>query len=269
MKPVVLTPQQARKIILHAAGLSKRAQFGNGIEAVYKMINHLGFLQVDTNYVVERAHHHEIASRVPGYQTKWLDELQAEARIFEFWTYASGFMPMHEFRFSLPVKAAFLARRKAMTSAEENMIRKVYDRIAREGPLKASDFEYDREKKSSGWWDWRPSKMALERLNFEGRLSTLRTPDFFKVYDLTENIIPSSVDRSEPSPKEFARHTIRRALGALGVAYQKEIAWRARYVKHTVREELPKMVDEGEVLSVKVKGMERASLFMLPHYAKK
>ena len=49
MEPVILTKSQARKIILHAAGLSKRAQFGKGKEAVYKVIDHLGFVQVDTN----------------------------------------------------------------------------------------------------------------------------------------------------------------------------------------------------------------------------
>ena len=41
---ITLTKSQARKIILHAAGLSKRAQFGKGKEAVYKVIEHLGFV---------------------------------------------------------------------------------------------------------------------------------------------------------------------------------------------------------------------------------
>jgi uncharacterized protein len=112
IKSPFLTKQQARKIILHAAGLSKRAQFGKGIEAVYKFIDHLGFVQIDTNYVVERAHHHSIAARVPDYKTEWLEQLQAEGRIFEFWTFASGFMPMKDFRFSLPVKESFKQRRK-------------------------------------------------------------------------------------------------------------------------------------------------------------
>src|SRR5258706_4134541 len=101
MEPVILTKSQARKIILHAAGLSKRGQFGKGLEAAYKVIDQLGFIQVDTNYVVERAHHHAIAARVPGYKTEWLEELQSDGRIYEFWTRDSGIMPMSEFRFSL------------------------------------------------------------------------------------------------------------------------------------------------------------------------
>jgi uncharacterized protein YcaQ len=76
MKSISLSTSQARKIIVHAAGLAKHGQFGKGKEAVYKAIDHLGFVQVDTNYVVERAHHHALASRVPNYKTEWLMELQ-------------------------------------------------------------------------------------------------------------------------------------------------------------------------------------------------
>src|SRR6186713_2308792 len=112
MEPVILTKLQARKIILHAAGLSRRAQFGKGKEAAYKVIDHLGFVQIDTNYVVERAHHHTIAARVPDYKTEWLDQLQADARIFESWTFAAGYAPMDEFRFSLPVRASLALRSK-------------------------------------------------------------------------------------------------------------------------------------------------------------
>lgn len=61
MECIVLTKSQARKITLDAAGLARKGQFGTGIEAVYRLIDHLGFVQLDTNYVVERAHHHVIA----------------------------------------------------------------------------------------------------------------------------------------------------------------------------------------------------------------
>src|SRR3982751_665663 len=125
MAVIHLTKQQARIIILHAAGLCKRAQFGKGLEAAYKVINHLGFIQADTNYVVERAHHHAIAARVPGYKTEWLAELQADARIYEFWTRDSGFMPMEDFRFSLNVQEAFAARWKTLPAAEANLMNRI------------------------------------------------------------------------------------------------------------------------------------------------
>jgi uncharacterized protein len=265
----VLTKSQARKIILHAAGLSKRAQFGKGKQAVYKLIHHLGFVQIDTIYVVERAHHHAIVSRVPDYKPEWLDQLQADGKTFEFWTYAAGYIPMHDFRFSLPVKASFLSRRKPLTKPEINLMKTVLDRISREGPLMARDFENDRVTKSSGWWDWRPSKLALEWLHLDGRLMTIRRKDFQKVYDLPANIIPGDIDTDMPTPEEFARHMIRRSLKALGIAYLKDIVYSSRYVKNSIKSELEKLLAEGVVCKIEVKGVTGTPLYMLSEYRRR
>jgi uncharacterized protein YcaQ len=267
---ITLTTSQARKIILHAAGLTRPAQFGKGREAVFKLIEHLGYIQVDTNYTVERAHHHAIFSRVPDYQLEWLEELQADGRIFEFFTSDSGYQPMHEFRFSLPVKKAFAANRKPLTRAEINLMSKVLDRVAREGPLMVKDFEDDRLEASSGWWDWRPAKVALERLYLDGKLMVTRTKDFQRVYDLPKNLVTDDIDTSMPTPEEFARHTILRVLRSLGIAYVKEMAWRAPFVKgHIIREEIHKLVAEGQVCTVKIEGLKTAPLYMLPVYRNK
>lgn len=268
MKPIALTQSQARKIILHAAGLAKCGQFGKGIEGVYKVIDHLGFVQIDTNYVVERAHHHAMASRVPDYKPEWIAQLEDEKRIFEFWTYATGYMPIHSFRFSLPVKESFAGRRKGLQQSELTLMRNVLDRIGREGPLTASDFENDRVTKSTGWWDWRPSKVALERLHLDGRLGISRKKDFRKVYDLIENCIPPDVDQTMPTPEEFARHVILRALKAYGIAYPKEIAFSTRYVKMNVKAELEKLADENEICRVRIEGL-KGPLYMLPRYKNK
>ncbi|HTL10228.1 MAG TPA: crosslink repair DNA glycosylase YcaQ family protein [Chitinophagaceae bacterium] len=268
MANISLNKAEARAIIIHAAGLSKPAQFGKGIEAAYKVIHHLGFVQVDTNYVVERAHHHAIAARVPGYQTAWLQELQADARIYEFWTRDAGFMPMDEFRYSLPVHQLYTEKWHSLPLAERNIMDKVLDRIGREGPLAASDFENDRTVKSNGWWDWRPSKVALERLHLGGQLLTTRKSDFHKLYDLTRNIVPADIDKTMPSVEEISRHMITRSLQALGIAYIKEIAWNARRVKHCIKEEIKRMVAEGTVVEVSVEGL-KGPLFMLPQYKKR
>lgn len=270
MRQPVLTASQARKIILHAAGLSRRAPFGKGREAVYKLIDHLGFIQLDTNYTVERAHHHAIAARVPDYRLEWLDELQADGRIFEFFTSDSGYIPMQDYRFSLPVKQSFATYKKPLTQAEINLMNKVLDRVEREGPLMVKDFDNDRQEANKGWWDWRPSKVALERLYLDGRLMTTRTRDFQKVYDLPVNLVPDDIDTTMPAPEEFARHVIRRTLQCLGIAYAKELAWRAHHVKNNlVKKELDKLVAEGEILLVTLEDQKTAPLYMLPSYKNK
>lgn len=147
---------------------------------------------------------------------------------------------------------------------------KVLDRIAREGPLMVKDFENDRQVASSGWWDWRPSKIALEHLYMSGQLMVTRKKDFHKVYDLPRNIIPHDIDTSMPTQEEFARYVIRRCLQSMGIAYAKEMAWRAHYVKNNlVKKELEKMVAEGEIVQVTVDGLKAAPLYMLPAYKNK
>jgi uncharacterized protein YcaQ len=267
MPHITLSIPQARKIILHAAGLAQPAQFGTGPEAVYKLIDHLGYIQIDTNYVVERAHHHSIAARVPDYEPDWLYDLQEDGRIFEFFMSDSGFMPMHDFRFSLVVKDSFGTNRKPQSRAEINLMEQVLDRVGREGPLMVTDFDNDRQEASSGWWDWRPSKVALERLYLDGSLMTTRRRDFKKLYDIPLNLIPDGTDTTMPTPEEYARHVIIKTLTALGIASAKEMAWRARHVKNNlVKKELEKMAAEGLVCTVTIDGLKTAPHFMLPAY---
>ena len=270
MNQLILSHAQARKIILHAAGLSKRGQFGKGPEAVYKLIDHLGFVQIDANYVVERGHHLTIAARIPDYKMEWLEELQVDGRIFEFFISDAGYMPMHDFRFTLPVKEGFMSKRQPLSQPEINLMNNVLDRIERDGPLGVKDFDNDRREASTGWWDWRPSKIALERLYMEGSLMTTRKRDFSKIYDLPLNLLPDDVDITMPTPEEFARHVIRRCLKSMGIAYVKEISWRARRAKENlVKQEINKMVAEGEVCLVSIEGLKTAPLYMLPVYKNK
>ncbi|WP_205748122.1 winged helix-turn-helix domain-containing protein [Dyadobacter luticola] len=264
MEIINITKAQARKIILNAAGLARKAQFGTGIEAVYRLIDHLGFVQLDTNYVVERAHHHVMAARIPDYQTDWLRELCEDGSIFEYFTSDSGYLPMHDFRFSLPVKNAFKRQRQPLTPAEIKLMQEVLDRAEREESLMVGDFDNDRVEASTGWWDWRPAKVALERLYLDGSLMINRTKSFQKVYVLPVNVVPHETDLTLPTDEEFARFVVRRTLGAFGIAYVKEIAWRARYVKgNLVKKELEKMAKSGEVKTVAVEGL-KGPFYMLP-----
>jgi hypothetical protein len=154
-----------------------------------------------------------------------------------------------------------------MAPAEISLMKKVLDRVSRDGPLMAKDFDNDRVEASKGWWDWRPSKIALERLYLDGSLMTTRSREFHKIYDLPINLLPGDVDVTMPTPEEFARQVIRRALKALGIAYIKDIAWRARFAQpHLVKTELEKLVAEGEVCPVEIAGLKTSPLYMAAGY---
>lgn len=264
MEAIELSRSQARKIILHAAGLSKKAQFGTGMEAVYRVIDHLGYVQLDTNYVVERAHHHALFARIPDYQKDWLTTLCDHGDVFEYFTSDAGFLPMHDFRFSLPVKNAFATQGSSLTKRESDLMNQILDQVERDGAVVVGDFENDRVEASSGWWDWRPAKVALERLYLAGKLMISRNSTFQKVYHLPLDVVPPDTDQTMPTDEDYARYVINRTLGALGISSVKEMAWRARRVKgNLVKKELEKMLQTGEVKTVMVDSV-KGPLYMLP-----
>ena len=146
---------EARKLFLHSQGLYGH-DFGKKKSGVLNLIEHLGYVQIDTISVVERAHHHTIFTRVKDYRKEYLDQLMKEKLIFEYWSHAAAYLPISDYRFSLPRKKLF-SDGKQHWFKDKKPTQYVYDRIKAEGPLQSKDFE---EKKANvGWWEWKtPSK---------------------------------------------------------------------------------------------------------------
>ena len=222
-----------------------------------KVIEHLGYVQIDTISVVERAHHHVFWSRCPKYQPSDLDKLVRNRKVFEYWSHAASFLPMRDYRFTLPMKKEFSKRESSWYPKDEKLMKRVLKRIKKEGPLRSKDFQREDGSKSSGWWDWKPAKKALERLFFEGKLEVSRREGFQKVYDLPENVIPSSVDTSMPSQKDYIRFLIQRTLRHHGLATAKEIGYlRKKNVVDAIRKELAEMLNSKEVVAIKIQNIE-------------
>ena len=85
-----LSVKQARKLVLLSQGIHKNALLGTGKSATLNAIEKLGYIQIDTISVVERAHHHTLWNRVDKYQSKYLNELVMEQQVFEYWSHAGN-----------------------------------------------------------------------------------------------------------------------------------------------------------------------------------
>lgn len=241
--------KEARRLILASQNL-------NGAKkTTLDHIEHLGHIQIDTISVVERAHHHVLWTRNNSYKKKDLSDLAESRDVFEYWSHAASFLPMSEYRFTLPMKKEFATRSSSWFPKDPKVMKQVLKRIKEEGPLKSKDFE--RAKKgSSGWWDWKPAKKALERLFFEGKLEITKREGFQKVYDIPERVIPSSVDTSMPTNDEFARFLIKRIVRHHGLANVKEMAYlHKKPVKDLVEKALKSMIEEGELIELRVEAL--------------
>lgn len=220
-----------RRLALAAQGLLKTQTFGCGLAGARKAINHLGYVQIDTISVVERAHHHVIHSRVPGFKPEMTNQLLLAGDIFEYWAHAAAFLPIADFRFSLPYKHAIKnGQTHWYKNRDKKLMRELLARIRADGPLRSRDLE-SKTKKRAGWWDWKPAKKALEQLYMEGDLMVRSREGFQKTYDLSERVLPSQVNTKMPGTEEFAAHIVEQQLRCHGFASLKGLTYLRRNTK--------------------------------------
>ena len=93
-----LSIQQARKLVLLSQRLPPAKQTGSAIAATLSAIEHLGYIQIDTISVIQRAHHHTLWNRNPRYKTSHLNKLVADKQVFEYWAHAAAYLPMRDYR---------------------------------------------------------------------------------------------------------------------------------------------------------------------------
>jgi uncharacterized protein YcaQ len=222
-----------------------------------KIIGAIGYIQIDTISIVERAHHHVLWTRMPAYQRDMLDELlEKDKKIFEYWSHAAAFLPMRDFRYTFYRRDKYRVHYKTWSEQNKKIVKHVLDRIKAEGPLQSRDFE-DEGKHKTGWWDWKPAKYALQHLFHEGTLMIASRKGFQKVYDLTENILPKNVDTSIPTEEEYTGHLILNAINANGLAGEKEMIYQRYHSPLILKSTINKLAEEKKILELKIKGIEK------------
>lgn len=248
-----LSKEEVRLLALHSQGLLQPS-FGKGRKAIITAMEHLGYVQIDTLAVVARAHHHTLWSRLPDYKERSLHALLENKSIFEYWSHAASYLPMGDYRFSLPRKKAYAEGQSHWFAQDKKLKKYVYDRIKAEGALQSKDFEFKRTGPGN-WYEWKPAKRALEQLFMEGKLMVAKRQGFQKVYDLTERVLPANIDTAIPSEKEYIEYLIRKAVQSNGIVEEKEIAYIRKGLNPLVRKTLKQLLKSGELIEVKVEGL--------------
>ncbi len=227
-------------MLLEAQGLTGRADGPADHARIFHLIERMGFVQIDTINVVERAHHLILASRVDGYRPESLRGLLEESRVlFEHWTHDASAIPTAWFAHWKPRFEAYRRRdpQQAWWKARlgpdpKRVIAEVLDRIERHGPVMSRDIESPKDGPTGiedEWWRWKPHKSALEHLWRCGDLAVARRVGFQKVYDLTSRVLPEAHAAQPPSPAEQVEWACASALERLGCATPRELAafWNA------------------------------------------
>ena len=221
-----LSNRAARRLFLDRHGLGRPPPD----EELGGLIERLGFVQVDSIATVERAHHMILASRRRSYRPRQLARLlETQRTLFEHWTHDASVIPMSFYpfwrlRFRRDVERLRARWRSWRRAGFEERFDEVLERIRERGPVMARDFEGGRKRTEAGWWDWHPSKTALEFLWRTGALAITRREGFQKVFDLAERVVPEPLLNTVPTEMETLDWACSGALDRLGFGTPREIA---------------------------------------------
>ena len=258
----VLTNPQARAIFLDRHALAEAPTGAAKGADLAALIDRIGFVQVDSINTVARAHQMSLFARRQSYQPQALDRLLAQRALWEHWTHDASILPMALFphwRHRFARDRARLVER--WTGWQRDGFHTKFDdvlqRVADHGPVTSAEVGEGEVRGKGGWWDWHPSKAALEFLWRAGALSVTRREGFRKVYDLTERVIPAPFRQAEPTEAESLEVLCQAALDRLGFATAGEIAayW-AAVTPEEARGWADAALRRGEVVEVMVAGAD-------------
>jgi uncharacterized protein len=223
--PLLIPNEKARALILARTGLSGVRQRG-GAGALRPLIAKLGYVQLDSIRVVERAHHHILFARHTAYRPRHLERLQAKGpALFEHWTHDSSLIPIEHYphwrhRFA-QAKARIEPWRERF--GDDRVIATVRAHVEQHGAVRARDLAH-LGGRTGPWWGWGPAKAALEYLWRTGVFAVVERDGFEKIYDLAERLIPEALRSERPSRAETLDWACSEALARLGAATPKMLA---------------------------------------------
>jgi uncharacterized protein YcaQ len=263
MDAPVIPNAVARRLFLHRHALAEAPTGPASGAALAGLIDRIGFVQVDSILTVERAHHMILWSRRRSYRPAALKSLLERDRLmFEHWTHDASILPVALFphwkhRFARDADRLQASWQRWFRPGYESLLDGIVDRIRDTGPVTSAEVGEGEARGKGGWWDWHPSKTALEWLWRTGRLSVTRRDAFRKVYDLTDRVIPAEWRLADMPLRDSDDALNAMALARLGFADAAEIAryWNA-VPADAVRDWATRGLRDGSLQAVRVEGAD-------------
>lgn len=261
--PIRLANPDARRLFLARHALAEPPSGPAAGAALAGLIDRLGFVQVDSINTVERAHHMILWSRRNSYRPEALHRLiEKDRALWEHWTHDASILPIHlhghwHHRFASDELRLQKNWPKWFRPGYEEQFDTILNRIATDGPVTSAEVGEGEARGKGGWWDWHPSKTALEWLWRTGQLAITRREGFRKVYDLTHRVIPEPHRAPITDRAGMVDWACNAALDRLGFADPAEL--RAFWWMVTPEEAkawAAAALAEGSILPIEVEGAD-------------
>ena len=255
--PIPVTRDTVKRLAVVKQGLHQRPPSSDQ-SALKRIIERIGLLQLDSISVVARSHYLVMLARAGLYDPADLDALLDEGFLFESWAHAICQIPMTHY----PWLHAWIQQRQANVTRwqldslgddMEEIVAQVRELVRQRGPLSSKDIESAR-RGPGGWWNWKPTKVALEYLFDLGELMVSHRVKFQRYYDLTERVLAGRNLTLDKTFADYQRWAVERGLRHLGIATSNHVADYYRLYKRVSADILKDMMGTGEVLPVEVEG---------------
>ncbi|KUO13541.1 winged helix-turn-helix domain-containing protein [Streptomyces sp. DSM 15324] len=215
-----LSADEARRIALRAQGFLGSPDRRAGVRGV---LRHLGAVQLDTISVLARSHELIPYARLGRVGRAAVEDAYwKDTHAFEYWSHAACILPIEEWPHFAFRRRAYRNRPQWHHDLPEGTYDQVLKQLRAEGPLTAT--ELGGAKKTSEWWDWSGTKVAVERALMYGEVVCVTRRGWKRVYDLAERAVPADLLHDELDDTECLRRLVRLAGQSLGVGTRADIA---------------------------------------------
>jgi len=250
---------QARRYALGAQGfVGGRARGRVDVRHFRKVVDRVGLIQLDSVNVFSRAHYMPFFSRIGPYDIAGLDQwMWQSGELFEYWGHEASLIPTgHYHLFKWRMSQAYKWKRLQQLEEEHpEYVEAVYRQVAERGPLRTRDLEAPGERDAEQMWGWSNGKVALEALFLKGLVTAAERPNFIRMYDLPERVIPKEhLERDDPGHDRALAELLMLAAASMGVATADDLADYYRIRMPAARPVLRRLVETGDLVEVEVEG---------------
>ncbi len=259
-----LTIDHARRFALGAQGFADPRPTGRvDVRHFRRVVDRIGLVQLDSVNVFSRTHYMPFFSRLGAYDRPALDAwLWGSGEMFEYWGHEASVIPVQDhnlwrWRMNGDFKWGSMERIK---NEHPEYLAEVLDQVRERGPLRTADLHDPGERSGSSMWDWPKGKVALEALFLGGQITTAHRPNFTRMYDLSERVIPDEHFGAQGLEREEAQSILLlQAARSMGVATAADLADYHRIRMPEARPLIERLSEEEELVEVEVEGWGRTA----------
>ena len=263
--PIPATRNDVKRLSVYKQGLHQRPPSSTQAD-LKRIIERIGLLQLDSISVVARSHYLVMLARAGIYDPADLDSLLDSGFLFETWAHAACQLPSAHY----PWYHAYIQQKQReqvgwlierLGDETEAIVGHVLETIRERGPMSSKDFESER-RGPGGWWNWKPTKVALEYLFFDrGELMVSHRVNFQRYYDLPERVLARHNFTLDKTLADFHRWTIERGMRHIGIGTSNHFADYYRQPKRKAAEIVSRNGAQRRGIAGRRRRLERRGLY--------